>query len=209
LYRNIHLDLAGWAFASKNLTWSPGSLPLLLRTLQERPELGQFVRCIALDWCCDFVETEHEQGVADFLQLCSGLQALFTQDMLPEKILTKISHIPIRTFASSYSDGRIPRIFGSLSALQTLILLKFRGDSTSAGEQSCRTLKNLKLQGSEQPATLFVTHALELCSGLASVFPATHDSCLHLHPPISISFTWCWSRARYLALAQFQHSCTP
>jgi hypothetical protein len=115
------------------------------------------------------------------------VQALLTLEMLSEEILTRISHIPLRTYASTCFH--IPDVLWSLPALQTLILVEFRGDLQLTIQLSCRTLKNLQLTGIEQDPTRFFTRALELCADNAQDLSLCFKGSVWPYTPISFSDT--------------------
>ncbi|KAJ7291035.1 hypothetical protein C8J57DRAFT_1271185 [Mycena rebaudengoi] len=126
LYRDIHVDTVGWtrhesyAETRKHPIWPAGCLRLLLRTLEDRPELGRFVRSVDLRWCeLDLCVALNEK--LRFLSLCPGLHSLSVSS-LPETLIEQLESLKlgISSFAAVTSAGNFPRIIRMFPHLQTL-----------------------------------------------------------------------------------------
>ncbi|KAJ7165062.1 hypothetical protein C8R46DRAFT_1098081 [Mycena filopes] len=129
LYRDIHLDITGWTRhiqsfeTEKHPIWPAGCLRLLLRTLDERPELARFVRSVTLRWPEHELLAKTVQERLQFLLLCPGLQSLSLSSM-PESLLEPLESLRLRitSFAAVTSAANLPRIIHMFPALDNLHL---------------------------------------------------------------------------------------
>ncbi|KAJ6588556.1 hypothetical protein B0H19DRAFT_1248198 [Mycena capillaripes] len=137
LYRDIHVDIIGWtrhieSFGTqKHPIYPAGCLRLLLRTLEERPDLRRFVRSVAIRWSDFALSAATVQKQLGFLRLCPGLQSLAFSS-LSESLLEplKALNLQITSFAAVSPASDLPhiiRIFPNLIDLH----LHIHGDPSS------------------------------------------------------------------------------
>ncbi|KAJ7846112.1 hypothetical protein B0H14DRAFT_2773520 [Mycena olivaceomarginata] len=128
LYRDIHLDIVSWtrhvvgtSDTQKHPMWPAACLHLLLRTLEERPDLRRFVRSVALRWSLWPQSTSKIEQQLEFLRLCPGLQSL-SFSVIPEAVLQFLEplSLQITSFAAVSSAADVPhiiRVFPNLTNL--------------------------------------------------------------------------------------------
>ncbi|KAJ7120967.1 hypothetical protein C8R44DRAFT_787085 [Mycena epipterygia] len=129
LYRDIHLSITGWTFhiptpdTQKHPIFPAGCLRLLLRTLEERPELGRFVRSVDLRWCEYQLAPSTIQEQLGFLALCPGLQSL-SFSTLPQSLLEHLESLSLQitSFAAVSPAANLPRIIRTFPNLKNLHL---------------------------------------------------------------------------------------
>ncbi|KAJ7701839.1 hypothetical protein B0H17DRAFT_1044898 [Mycena rosella] len=137
LYRDIHLDSIGWTShvqsydTQKHPIWPAGCLRLFLRTLEERPELGRFVRSVNLRWSEYQLSPRTIQEQLRFLGMCPGLQSL-SFSSLPESLLEHLEPLDLKitSFAAVSPAAHVPRIIQMFPALRHLHL-HIHGDPCS------------------------------------------------------------------------------
>ncbi|KAJ7216484.1 hypothetical protein GGX14DRAFT_604889 [Mycena pura] len=127
LYRDIHVDIIGWTRhiqsydTQKHPMWPAGCLRLLLRTMKGRPELGLFVRSIAVRWSELSPETVLESF--EFLRQCPGLHSLAFSS-LPDALLSVLHsmNLPITSFGAVLPAASVSRVIGMFPRLRNLHL---------------------------------------------------------------------------------------
>ncbi|KAJ6591195.1 hypothetical protein DFH09DRAFT_1138919 [Mycena vulgaris] len=154
LYRDIHVDIIAWTpnvqsyDTRKHPIWPAGCLRLLLRTLDERPELGRFVRSVDLRWSEHYLSSATIREQLQFLALCPGLQSL-SFSSLPESLLEHLEslNLEVISFAAVSPATNLPRIIRMLPSLRNLHL-HIHGDpgSFSVPDHAISVL-HLKLVG--------------------------------------------------------------
>ncbi|KAJ6507125.1 hypothetical protein C8R47DRAFT_1100418 [Mycena vitilis] len=160
LYRNIQLDFTGWK-GRKHTGWPAGSLRLLLRTLEERPELGRFIHVAALDYQLSSTDSEAlEQGLEEFLLRTPKLTHLFLSQCpvalwgLPAKHLTG--------FATTFAPGILLSLLEHLPALQDLHLRDCHVMAL-VGDLPSHNLRRLRLDSSHEYASAHFARVLTIC----------------------------------------------
>ncbi|KAJ6618720.1 hypothetical protein B0H10DRAFT_2028824 [Mycena sp. CBHHK59/15] len=107
---------------SKHPIWPAGCLRLLLRTLEERPELRRFVRSVDLRWYeHPPLPVMHEQ--LRFLSLCPGLHSL-SFSSLPESLIEHLEslNLEVTSFGTVSHAANLPRIIKMFPKLRNLHL---------------------------------------------------------------------------------------
>lgn len=147
----------------------PGSLPLLLNTLDQRPDLGNLVRGVTLDWCGEEIysktrkaSTMIEQAVLRLLCHCPLLDRFVTHDLPRPRVLARMHHAQVAALATSFITPDLHIIFRIFPALRHLYLIKFRPADLS-GDIPNHSLTTLKLRDMGNDPNLFFTRALQLC----------------------------------------------
>ncbi|KAJ7057179.1 hypothetical protein C8F01DRAFT_1153687 [Mycena amicta] len=124
LYRDIHVDLGGWARSSQIMRKHPmfpaGSLALLLGTLDERPELHRFIRTVAIH--CTVSEVVIPEAFT-FLRECAGLHSLWVSP-LPEWVLACLAtmNLQISSFAAFVPAPMVHRVVAAFPRLKNTYL---------------------------------------------------------------------------------------
>jgi hypothetical protein len=151
----------------------PASLPLLLNTLDQRPDLGGLIRCVILEWwggniysTSRNVFTVMEQAVSRLLCHCSCLESFATLE-LPQARVFKVHHTHVTYLAVGFAPEHIPIIFEIFPALQTLHFLDFDPAALPSNIPS-HNLIALRLDAFENghvdgPTARFFAQALRLC----------------------------------------------
>ncbi|KDQ61312.1 hypothetical protein JAAARDRAFT_579123 [Jaapia argillacea MUCL 33604] len=103
LYKLPHLYAASSAYPGRNFATQAGNLHLLLRTLEQRPELCQLVRGLFLDWFPLLAFSAPvikgiEQETLRLFELCPRLEKLAMQDV-PTHLLGRPFHPAISSLA--------------------------------------------------------------------------------------------------------------
>jgi hypothetical protein len=191
MYRDIHLNFGGWSILmTQDMCDSdedasdpfdgipigdrkPASLPLLLNTLDQRPDLGGLIRCVILEWwggniysTSRNVFTVMEQAVSRLLCHCSCLESFATLE-LPQARVFKVHHTHVTYLAVGFAPEHIPIIFEIFPALQTLHFLDFDPAALPSNIPS-HNLIALRLDAFENghvdgPTARFFAQALRLC----------------------------------------------
>ncbi|KAF9255972.1 hypothetical protein L218DRAFT_260079 [Marasmius fiardii PR-910] len=124
LYRDVHVDNVGWIprgrrswHNDKLQTHPAGSLPLLIRTLIQKPSLLVFIRGVDLRWC----DSQDMTGLSAFLRTCPRLQRFSVSD-LDEELLGVLEplKLQISSFATSCYSHNMERVISCFPQLQTL-----------------------------------------------------------------------------------------
>ncbi|KAJ7058046.1 hypothetical protein C8F01DRAFT_1149292 [Mycena amicta] len=119
LYRNIQLDVTGWK-GRKHTAWPAASLRLLLRTLDERPDLARYIHVAALDFPLSANSIEIEQALEKFLVVTPSLK-FFCLAQCPLAFWDhKIDRL--KGFATSFAPGILPSVLEDLASLEELHL---------------------------------------------------------------------------------------
>ncbi|KAJ6594402.1 hypothetical protein B0H19DRAFT_1095355 [Mycena capillaripes] len=159
LYRNIQLDFTGWK-GRKHTGWPAGSLRLLLRTLEERPELGRFIHIAALDYQLSTESEALENGLEEFLARTPNLTHLFLSQCpvalwdFPAKHLTG--------FATTFAPGILLSLLDQLSALRDLHLRDCHVMALS-GDLPSHNLQRIRLDSSHEYASAHFARVLTIC----------------------------------------------
>lgn len=160
LYRDVQLDCTGWK-GRKHPKWPAGCLRLLLRTLEDRPELGRYISSAAVDYQLSTEPSALEQGLGDFLARTPHLKTLF------------LSHCPLalwnfplhnaRTFATSFANGILPSVLEHFPKLQNLYLRDcvYMGFDSEVPEHKLRTVR---FDSNHAHAAVQFARALNACS---------------------------------------------
>lgn len=119
LYREVQLDFTGWK-GRKHPTWRSGSLRLLLRTIEERLELGRFVHGASLDYQLFSDPGPLDLGLKQFLTLTPNLKTLFMAQC--PLVLCDIPPLNISTFATTFAPGILPSVLEQFPKLQNIHL---------------------------------------------------------------------------------------
>ncbi|KAJ7173133.1 hypothetical protein C8R43DRAFT_978616 [Mycena crocata] len=129
LYRDIHVDIVGWTDhidscdTQKHPLWPAGCLRLLSRTLEERPELGRFVRSVDLRLSDHYLSPSTMDEQVRFLKICPGLQSL-SMSSLPSSFIEHLErlNLQITSFAAVSPAANLPRIVSMFPNLRNLYL---------------------------------------------------------------------------------------
>jgi len=148
----------------------PASLPLLLNTLDQRPDLGGLIRCIILEWWGRNIYstspkafTVMEQAVSRLLGHYSRLESLITPE-LPHARVFKTHHTHVTHLAVSFVSGYTPIIFEIFPALQTLYFFEPRALPNNIPSHNLTALRlDTFGDGRVDGPALFFAHALRLC----------------------------------------------
>ncbi|KAJ7141309.1 hypothetical protein C8R44DRAFT_866937 [Mycena epipterygia] len=159
LYRNISLDFTGWK-GRKHTGWPAASLRLLLRTLEERPELGRYIYTAALDYQLSTESEALEKGLEDFLIRAPNLTHLYLSQCpvalwdFPTKHLTG--------FATTFAPGILPSLLDGLPALRELHLRDCHVMAL-AGTLPSHSLQRVRLDSSHENASAHFARVLTIC----------------------------------------------
>jgi hypothetical protein len=159
LYRDVQLDFTGWK-GRKHPIWRSGSLRLLLRTIEERPELGRFVHGASLDYQLCSEPGPLDLGLKQFLTLTPNLKTLFMAQC--PLVLWDIRPLNISTFATTFAQGILPSILGQFPTLQNIHLRDCHVMSFSL-DLPKHTLRTVRFDSSHDHAAAHFSRALTLC----------------------------------------------
>ncbi|KAJ6625767.1 hypothetical protein B0H10DRAFT_2000564 [Mycena sp. CBHHK59/15] len=159
LYRNVQLDFTGWK-GRKHPRWPAGSLRLLLRTLEGRPELGRYIHTAALDYQLSTKSEALEKGLEDFLAQTPNLTHLFLSQC--PVALWGFPTKNIAGFATTFAPGILPSLLGDLPALKELHLRDCHIMALTGGLPS-HNLQRIRLDSSHENASGHFTRVLAIC----------------------------------------------
>ncbi|KAJ7873891.1 hypothetical protein B0H14DRAFT_124766 [Mycena olivaceomarginata] len=160
LYRNIQLDFTGWK-GRKHTGWPAGSLRLLLRTLEERPELGRFIYVTALDFQLSSTDSEAlEKGLEEFLMRTPNLTHLFLSQCPVAFWDLPTQHL--RGFATTFAPGILPSLLEQLTSLRDLHLRDCHVMALH-GELPSHNLQRIRLDSSHEYASAHFARVLTIC----------------------------------------------
>jgi len=164
LYRNVQLDFSGWTgFEQSQSPSMAGSLRLFLRTLDERPQLGWFVRSATLD--CVFrsmMQNLVEEGLVHFMKHCSNLQRLLIARLPDDAVLEKFGGCSLVTLGTSYWQRPIATLLTIFPKLQNLCL-NYPAPQHFSQKIPYHNLTTLILIVDGDDPTLCFAQVLELC----------------------------------------------
>ncbi|KAJ7121285.1 hypothetical protein C8R43DRAFT_76355 [Mycena crocata] len=159
LYRHVQLDFTGWK-GRKHTGWPAGSLKLLLRTLDERPELQRYIYTAALDYQLSTESEALEKGLEDFLLRAPNLTHLFLSqcpvafwDFPPKHLIG---------FATAFAPGILPSLLEQLPALKDLHLRDCHVMAL-AGALPPHNLQRIRLDSSHETASAHFARVLTIC----------------------------------------------
>lgn len=161
LYRDVQVDFTGWK-GRKHTKWPAGNLKLLLRTLEERPELGRYVHAAALDYPLSSKSGEVEKGLETFLGLTPNLKTLFLGQC--PLALWDFPLLKISTFATTYAQGILPSILEHIPKLENLHLRDCHVMNFSSSAIPPHRLRKVRLDSSHEHAVAHFLRALSLCA---------------------------------------------
>ncbi|KAJ7933752.1 hypothetical protein B0H13DRAFT_2306177 [Mycena leptocephala] len=159
LYRNIQLDFTGWK-GRKHTGWPAGSLRLLLRTLEERPELGRYIHVAALDYQLSTESEELEMGLEEFLKRTPNLTHLFLSQCPVALWDFPAKHL--KGFATTFAPGILLSLLDRLPALRDLHLRDCHVMAL-AGELPSHNLQRIRLDSSHEYASAHFARVLTIC----------------------------------------------
>ncbi|KAJ7162032.1 hypothetical protein C8R46DRAFT_1222169 [Mycena filopes] len=159
LYRNIQLDFTGWK-GRKHTGYPAGSLRLLLRTLNERPELGKYIYIAALDYQLSTESEALERGLEDFLALTPNLTHLFLSQCPVALWDFPAAHLV--GFATTFAPGILPSLLDQLPALRDLHLRDCHVMAL-AGALPSHKLRRIRLDSSHEYASAHFARVLNIC----------------------------------------------
>ncbi|KAJ6494930.1 hypothetical protein DFH09DRAFT_1376615 [Mycena vulgaris] len=180
LYRNIQLDFTGWK-GRKHTGWPAGSLRLLLRTLEERPELGRYIYTAALDYQLSTESAALEKGLEEFLVRAPNLTHLFLSQCpvalwdFPAKHLTG--------FATTFAPGILPSLLEQLPALRDLHLRDCHVMAL-AGTLPAHQLQRVRLDSSHENASAHFARVLTICGDSVHALDVRFIGGLQLPAPL-------------------------
>ncbi|KAJ7446904.1 hypothetical protein B0H11DRAFT_2083753 [Mycena galericulata] len=181
LYRNIQLDFTGWK-GRKHTGWPAGSLRLLLRTLEARPELGRYIYTAALDYQIGSTDSEVlERGLEEFLKRAPKLTHLFLSQCpvamwdLPAKHLAG--------FATTFAPGILPSLLESLPALKDLHLRDCHVMALS-GALPSHNLRRIRFDSSHENASGYFARVLTICGNSVHDLDVRFIGGLQLRAPL-------------------------
>lgn len=160
LYRDVQLDFTGWK-GRKHTKWPAGSLRLLLRTLEERPDLGRFIYAAALDYQLSTESSALEDGLELFLELTPNLRTLFLGQC--PLALWDFPLLKTLTFATTFAPGILPSILEQFPKLQNLYLRDCHVMGFSV-ELPPHNLHSVRFDSSHDQAVAHFSRALSVCS---------------------------------------------
>jgi hypothetical protein len=176
LYRDIHLNFAGWN-GSRDAFFPEcrgGSLRLLLRTLESRIDLRGCVRSVQMDWYGDQM---YSLGPEDFAPVADALRQFFSRCPSVQRLLMMtfpsrlefptLSHIV--TVATSGPPDIFYTVVKKFPGLRDLYLTSIRMNTPPPASVCHHRLKRLHLQGIQVGTALlglipFAFWALEMCA---------------------------------------------
>ncbi|KAJ7282801.1 hypothetical protein C8J57DRAFT_51816 [Mycena rebaudengoi] len=159
LYRNVQLDFTGWK-GRKHPRWPAGSLRLLLRTLEARPELGRYIYTAALDYQLSTESEALEQGLEDFLAQTPNLQNLFLSQC--PIALWDFTTKYLTGFATTFAPGILPSLLEHLSALKDLHLRDCHVMALT-GVLPPHNMQRVRLDSSHDNASGHFARVLSIC----------------------------------------------
>jgi hypothetical protein len=159
LYRDVQLDFTGWK-GRKHPTWRAGSLRLLLRTIEERPELGRFVHGASLDYQLCSEPGPLDSGLKRFLTLTPNLKTLFMAQC--PLVLWDMPTLNISTFATTFAPGILPSILEQFPNLQNIHLRDCHVMSFSL-DLPKHSLQTIRFDSSHDHAVAHFARVLTLC----------------------------------------------
>jgi hypothetical protein len=159
LYRDVQLDFTGWK-GRKHPTWRAGSLRLLLRTIEERPELGRYVHGASLDYQLCTESTALDLGLERFLTLTPNLKTLFMAQC--PLMLWDIRSLDISTFATTFASGILPSILEQFPKLRNVHLRDCHIMSFSL-DLPKHNLRTVRFDSSHDNGVAHFARALTLC----------------------------------------------
>ncbi|KAG6809931.1 hypothetical protein H0H92_014035, partial [Tricholoma furcatifolium] len=163
LYRDVQLDFTRWK-GRKHTKWPAGNLPLLLRTLEARPQLGRYINAAALDFQLSTKSPKSEaleDGLERFLELTPYLKTLFLEQC--PLALWNFPPLNITTFATTFAPGIIPSILTHFPKLQNLYL-RDCGIMVFMTDLPKHNLKTIRLDSNHEHAAAHLSRAAMLCS---------------------------------------------
>jgi hypothetical protein len=195
LYQDVHLDFSGWHklcaredsndsgdpendsddmwCGSSPKDW-PGSLPLLLRTLDQRPDLRIYVRSALLGWFGEHISSispmdlsRKHGAMIQLFERCPRLQRLAIPDLPPIEVIAKLSAAQITTLACRYHPFRVPAMVEKLPLLRNLHCVdseRWNHPSSPPSTVPRHNLTILELHGEGNDEMAFFIQALELCT---------------------------------------------
>lgn len=201
LYQDIHLDFHRWdilpAPAGEDSSdssdssdpecdsdWAdawrtsiyPGSLPLLLRTLDQRPDLGIYVRSVLVDWLGEDISASSPRELSmkygamiQLFERCPRLQRLVIPTLPPDEVIAKFSCAQMTTLACGYDSSKVPAMVRKCPSLRSLQCVDCKKWNHSPcllwqGPFPRHNLAALELHGEGNDAAGFVMQALQLCT---------------------------------------------
>jgi hypothetical protein len=164
LYRNIQLDFSGWTgFGTNHSPSLAGCLRLFLRTLDERPQLGRFVRSAALDWNSRSRMLDPiEEGLVIFMKHCSNLQRLLIARLPDDEVLEKFDHHSLVTLGTIYWQRPIATLLTNFPNLQNLCV-NYPALNHFSEQIPPHNLTTLTLVINGENPTLCLARVLDLC----------------------------------------------
>lgn len=159
LYREVQLDFTGWK-GRKHPIWRAGSLRLLLRTFEERPELGRFVHGASLDYQLYNEPGPLDLGLKQFLMLTPNLKTLFMAQC--PLVLWDLPPLNISTFATTFAPGILPSILQQFPKLQNIHLRDCHVMPFSL-DLPKHNLRTVRFDSSHDHAVVHFARALTLC----------------------------------------------
>lgn len=161
-----------------------GSLPFLLRTLDQRPDLGLYVRSVCVDWYDNRAFTkgfEMEGALIRLFECCPRLQRLVIPDLPSIDTIMKMSASQITTLACVYSP-EVSYALAYFTLLRNLYCRDFGSSHSSfLWELRHHNITTLELDGHGADETSYFGRALELCT--VSVHELTLRHCgVRLNP---------------------------
>ncbi|RDB24226.1 hypothetical protein Hypma_008591 [Hypsizygus marmoreus] len=162
LYRDVQVDFTGWK-GRKHTKWPAGSLKLLLRTLNTRPELGHFIYAAALDFQLLSDSKELERGLERFLLFAPNLKTLFLAQC--PLSLWDVPPLPKTvTFATTFASGMLPRILEQFPGLQNLYLRDCHVLGFTPLDLPPHKLQTVRLDSNHEHAVSHLRRTLALCA---------------------------------------------
>ncbi|KAJ7091906.1 hypothetical protein B0H15DRAFT_834512 [Mycena belliarum] len=181
LYRNIQLDFTGWK-GRKHTGWPAGSLRLLLRTLQQRPELGRYIYIAALDFQLSSTDSEvSEKALEEFLLRAPNLTHLFLSQC--PVALWDFSATRLAGFATTFAPGILPSLLEGLPALRDLHLRDCHVMAL-AGTLPSHRLRHIRLDSSHENASAHFARVLTICGNSVEALDVRFIGGLQLPAPL-------------------------
>jgi hypothetical protein len=195
-------------FISKHKTFNPsGRMHLLVRTLEERPELGQFIHSVSLAHPPLKMFTESgertsvdEQALLRFFELCTGLQRLVVSAVPVRCIPPNISIL-----AMKYFPGCLPLILFKLPNLTDLYLFQIQSYQPIYDQLApSHHLRRLRFDSVQQFPNHYFAQVLNFCDDtVEDVYISGHPNVSWVDDPPAIVSTSAGSGIRKMRLNDY------
>nr|GAT60450.1 predicted protein [Mycena chlorophos] len=158
LYRNIQLDMTGWK-GRKHTGWPAGSLRLLLRTLEARPDLARFIHVAAIDYPLTSDAADLEDGLKRFLAATPYLKFICLAQCPLAFWDHRIWHL--KGFATAFAPGILPSVLEDLTSLDEVHLRDSQVMSLN-GSLPGHNIRRVRMDSSHENAALYFARLLTI-----------------------------------------------